>query len=298
MSQLLLLLPLMILVSCQGKASSDKEDEGGQKLERYDFLATAADSLFYDEVMKVVMVPTDTVVPFNQRIMAIARAFTGTPYVAATLETKGEEKLIVDLKKVDCTTFVEYVLAMALVAQENDADFGRMAYELQQLRYRNGVVFGYPSRLHYFTDWLINNEHQGYLTLISDSIGNASMDMEIDFMSTNPGFYTKLEDNPVLVEEIRLVEEDLSNHEMAYITKDSIEAKEHLMRDGDIIAFVTNIGGLDVSHTGFAFFQGERLHLLHASTRTNQVEISPVPLSQYLQDMTTVTGILVARPQC
>lgn len=83
---------------------------------------------------------------------------------------------------------------------------------------------------------------------------------------------------------------------MAYITKDSIQDREHLIVDGDIIAFVTTIEGLDVSHTGFACFQGERLYLLHASTRTNLVEISPVPLSQYLQNMATVSGILVARP--
>jgi hypothetical protein len=197
---------------------------------------------------------------------------------------------------VDCTTFVEYVLAMVHVSLGDGADFGRLAFELRPLRYRNGLVNGYPSRLHYFTDWLKNGERLGYLTLISDSIGNASMDADTDFMSSHPNFYPQLEKNPALIEKIRLVEEDMTGYDMRYITKDRIEEKEDLIADGDIIAFVTTIEGLDVSHTGFAFFQAGRLHLLHASTRTYQVEVSPVPLSQYLQNLTTVSGILVARP--
>ncbi|MCA1745472.1 MAG: DUF1460 domain-containing protein [Bacteroidales bacterium] len=292
----ILLLPLMFLVSCQGKASSGNGDGAGKKLQPHEFMATASDSLFFDEVMKEVLLPMDTAVPFNQRIIGTAKAFLGTPYVSGTLEQAVEEQLMVNLREVDCTTFVEYVLAMAHVAKDSGADLGRMAYEVQHLRYRDGVVKGYPSRLHYFTDWLKRHEQRGLLTLISDSIGNASMDMALDFMSTHPGFYPKLDKNPALVEKIRLVEEDMADSDMAYITKDRLEEMEPLIRDGDIIAFVTTIEGLDVSHTGFACFQEGRLHLLHASTRTNLVEVSPVPLSQYIQNRTTVSGILVARP--
>lgn len=296
MSRLFLLLPLMLLFSCQGRAASGTEDEARQKLQQHEFVATAADSLFYDEVMKQMQVPMNTAVPLKHRIIAIAKTFMGTPYVSATLESEGEEQLIVNLTKVDCTTFVEYVLAMSQVSQESEAPFGRLAYELQCLRYRNGVLNGYTSRLHYITDWLKSHERNGLLTLISDSIGHASMDMGINFMSTHPGFYPQLEKNPTFVEKIRLIEEDLAAYDLKYIPKDRIEDIEHLIADGDILAFVTTIEGLDVSHTGFAYFQEGRLHLLHASTRTNQVEVSPVPLSQYLQNRTTVSGILVARP--
>lgn len=296
MKRLLLLLPLMIVLSCQGRASSNRESEEVQTLQQHEFVATSNDSLFFDEAMKEVLVPTDSIVPLNERIMAFAKTFMGTPYVAATLETESDEQLIVNLREVDCTTFVEYVLAMAQVSQQNGADFGQLAFALQNWRYKNGVVDGYTSRLHYFTDWLKNHERKGWLTLISNSIGNATMDMGLDFMSAHPAFYAQLDNNPALVEKIRLVEQDLAAQKMAYITKDRISENEHGIRDGDIIAFVTTIDGLDVSHTGFAFFKEGRLHLLHASTRTNQVEITPVPLNQYLQKMGTVSGILVARP--
>lgn len=35
-------------------------------------------------------------------------------YVAHTLEVNDEEKLVVNFDEVDCTTFVEYVLALSL----------------------------------------------------------------------------------------------------------------------------------------------------------------------------------------
>ena len=41
-------------------------------------------------------------------------SFLKTPYVAHTLEVNDEEKLVVNFDEVDCTTFVEYVLALSL----------------------------------------------------------------------------------------------------------------------------------------------------------------------------------------
>ena len=46
--------------------------------------------------------------------------FLDIPYVAHTLEvTDGEEELIINCDEVDCTTFVEYTLAMALSPTED-----------------------------------------------------------------------------------------------------------------------------------------------------------------------------------
>lgn len=47
--------------------------------------------------------------------------FLKTPYVAHTLEVNEEEKLVVNFDEVDCTTFVEYVLALSLSPVKNGA---------------------------------------------------------------------------------------------------------------------------------------------------------------------------------
>ncbi|MFN2395822.1 MAG: N-acetylmuramoyl-L-alanine amidase-like domain-containing protein [Bacteroidales bacterium] len=227
-------------------------------------------------------------------IINTTQFFLNTPYTAHTLEIPGEEQLVVNLREMDCTTFVEYVVALTLLIQENRTDFERFTELLACVRYRDGIIDGYPSRLHYFTEWLQNNARKGILEIVSNELSNEPYNTDVSFMSSNTGLYRQLE-NPEYVSRIKETEKIISGYEMNFIPKDQILENESHIKDGDIIAFTTNITGLDVSHTGFAFYQNGRLYLLHASTRTNQVEISPVPLSDYLAPMSRVTGILVGR---
>jgi hypothetical protein len=65
---------------------------------------------------------------------------------------------------------------------------------------------------------------------------------------------------------------------------------------GDIIALVTNIEGLDVTHTGLVYDDGNGgKGLLHAST-SGGVIVSP-DLQRYVTNNRRQIGILVARPQ-
>jgi hypothetical protein len=260
-----------------------------------DLVAGQADSLFLEEVAGNLFSQMDASIPVGKRMIEAGMAFLGTPYVAATLETEGDEKLIINMQGVDCTTFVEYVAAMALCSRRGDINFGSFARELATIRYRGGVIDGYPSRLHYFIDWLKDNESKGYIDIISNTIGNEPMDTRVYFMTANPAFYPHLENNPANIEAMAGTEEAVSQYDMRYISKDAIDKKAGMIKDGDIIAFVTAIPGLDVSHTGLAIHLNGKLHLLHASLRSKEVEITPVPLSGYLKDMKNVKGIVVAR---
>lgn len=295
MNRILLFLTLIMLFSCKGPATNT--DSGGSEstVSSLSIITTSADSMVFDEIMRRFLVPLASTAPLNQRIIEAGRAFLGTPYVASTLEAEGDEKLIVNLKGVDCTTFVEYVTAMAISSQEGDIRFIDFARELAELRYRNGIIDGYTSRLHYFTDWLKENEKRGYLTIISDEIGNADMEKEVNFMTSNPQYYRQLQENPSYIETMAGIESSMFGYGMRYITKDVIEDKASLIHDGDIIAFVTTIKGLDVSHTGLALHQNGSLHFMHASLGSKQVEITGMPLSVYLQGLKNVSGILVAR---
>jgi hypothetical protein len=227
-------------------------------------------------------------------ILALSAKFMGTAYVAHTLEVKEPEQLVINLAGMDCTTFVEQMLAMALAIKQGDGSFEDFAQILACIRYRGGVIDGYPSRLHYFTEWLHDNAQKGLLDIVSNELGDQAFDSQVFFMTANPGSYRQLE-NPAFVEKMKEVEKTISAYEMNFIPKGKIKELENLIRNGDIIAFTTDIDGLDVSHTGFAIFQNGRLHLQHESLRTNKVEITPVPLSEYLAPMRRVKGILVGR---
>jgi hypothetical protein len=258
-------------------------------------IATKADSVIFEYIMSNIVNILLPPAPVSQRMIAAGTAFLGTPYVASTLESEGEERLVINLRGVDCTTLVEYVTAIAIRSRTNMNKFGDFADELTSLRYRGGAIDGYTSRLHYFTEWLKDNERKGYLTLVSDRIGNMPMDPEVNFMTSNPRHYRQLQENPALVKKMASIEKGMEGYDMRYLSKDRIEQNAHHIKNGDIIAFVTTVKGLDVSHTGIAIFQNERLHLLHASLGAGEVEITSRPLSEYLKDLRNVSGILVAR---
>ena len=72
---------------------------------------------------------------------------------------------IINCDEVDSdASFVEYALAMALCPQQGDEmQEGDFARNLQRIRYRDGKIDGYTSRLHYISDWINNAVRQGLL---------------------------------------------------------------------------------------------------------------------------------------
>ena len=229
-------------------------------------------------------------------MIAAGTHFLKTPYVAGTLEMEGEERLVVNLRGLDCTTFVENVLAISRMKSMGTSDWGTYLQNLEQIRYRDGRVQGYPSRLHYFTDWIRDNEKKGLVKDITPQLGGVSAVKEINFMGTHPELYPALAEEADLIA-IRATEMALSSKALSILPAAEVAAQERSLQDGDIIALATSIPGLDVTHTGIALTGADgRIHLLHASTE-GAVMISREPLSEYLSKIGKNTGIIVVRPQ-
>ncbi|SMC37423.1 N-acetylmuramoyl-L-alanine amidase-like domain-containing protein [Cellulophaga tyrosinoxydans] len=233
----------------------------------------------------------------GETMVAIGKTFLGTPYVAKTLEIGETESLVVNLHELDCTTFVENVLAFTLVKQSDSTSFNQFTKTLETIRYKNGVLNGYPSRLHYFTEWISNNQFKGIITDITAAIGGKVISKEINFMSTHRDLYPFLKDNDANLEKIKESENYLNSQEFCLLPQNEIAANEHLIQSGDIIALTTSIKGLDITHTGIATREKDgRIHLLHAST-SGEVKVSEEPLVDYLKGVKNNTGIMVARVQ-
>jgi hypothetical protein len=233
--------------------------------------------------------------PVGERVAGFGKLFLGLPYVAHTLELPGPEQLVVNLKELDCVTHVENALALAIAAGQ-DASYASFLRALERIRYRGGRLDGYTSRLHYFTDWIADNERKGVVRDITRELGGIPATREIGFMSTNRHAYRQLQEEPALVDSIRRVEAALNAREWYWIPQDRIEAVESRIQEGDVIGITTSIAGLDVSHTGLATWVNGRLHLLHAPDVGQPVEISRRPLAERIQGIRLQTGIVVARP--
>lgn len=243
--------------------------------------------------------------PLGTAIAGIARSFVGTPYTPGTLEQPGPERLVINLRELDCVTFVENVLALTAFVRRDGprllddpvAARARYATYLREIRYRGATVNGYPSRLHYFTDWLREGESAGRVQLVTVALGGTEVRDPIDFMSTHAAAYPALADSANLAA-IREVERRLNAAPPRVVLhKDLIAAVADSIRDGDVIAAGSTVPGLDVVHTGFAAWENGRLHLLHAPLKGTVVEISTLPLADRIRAIASQSGILVARPQ-
>ncbi|MDF0706764.1 N-acetylmuramoyl-L-alanine amidase-like domain-containing protein [Flagellimonas okinawensis] len=229
-------------------------------------------------------------------IALVGQSFLGTPYVEKTLEVGDTETLVVNFGGLDCTTFVENVMAFSLMLQNQQKDFEEFTENLETVRYRNGDLDGYPSRLHYFTEWIRNNEKKGLVKDITAELGGVELEKPINFMGTHRNLYPFLASDENF-EAMLTVEKQIAKEKLCYLPKDQIESKEHLIKSGDVLALATSIKGLDVTHTGIAIHQPDgRLHLLHASSKNGEVEISELPLADYLKNIKSNIGIIVARP--
>ncbi len=242
-------------------------------------------------------------VPAGEAIVRLGESFVGTPYRAGTLEAPGPEHVVVNLRELDCVTFVETVIALTrFVRQDGVAALGdslaaRARYEtyLRAIRYRAGILEGYASRLHYFSDWLAENAAAGHVDIVTASLGGTADPRPLTFMTSHADAYPALSDSVTLVT-LQVVEARLNaGPQRQVIPKDSIAGIVNGIHNGDIIAAATTVAGLDVSHTGFAIWKNGELHLMHAPLTGSPVEISPLPLAERIKGISSQWGIMVAR---
>lgn len=235
----------------------------------------------------------------DNKILFFAREFLGTPYVAHTLDRNKKESLVINTSELDCTTYVENVIALSLCANRGEKSYNDFRKQLQQLRYSNGIV-SYFNRLHYFTSWIEDNEKKGYVTKIQSNKApfTAIQKLNVYYMSKNFKSYAMLRDYSACPPEIKATEKSLTGRTYRYIPKASI-SNTKLMRqtihDGDIIAILTSKKGLDTSHIGIAVWHKDGLHLLNASQIHKKVVEEPMTLRTYMKKHPTQTGIRVCR---
>ena len=233
----------------------------------------------------------------NERLLFFAKSFIGTPYKGGTLDACENETLIVRTDSLDCTTYVETVLALYLSSFNDNPGYDDFSESLRYIRYRGGVIDGYASRLHYFSDWASDNEKKGILREVTQEGEHDVRICSLNYMTTHSNLYRQLKDNDSLVSEISKVEKSWIDYKMPYIPKNVLNSSkdDSPVEDGDILALTTNVSGLDVLHLGFALWIDGRLHLLHASSLHGKVIIDTSTIFNYLKNRNKHTGIRVLR---
>lgn len=243
--------------------------------------------------------------PLGTAAARVGELAVGTPYEPFTLEAylkaggspPRTEPLTLWLTRFDCVSLVESCLAIArLAGGEEPPTWEAFGREMERMRYRGGEREGYASRLHYFSEWILDGARRGLLRDLGEELGGVEDARPLRFMSSHPGSYPALRDPQVLAA-IAEMERRLDCCPRRVVPTARIPEVESRIRTGDVLAFATSIEGLDVTHSAFAYRDPEGvLRVLHAPLSGGVVEVTRATLPEYVAGIRRATGILVARP--
>lgn len=242
-------------------------------------------------------------VPLSGAVARVGELALGTPYQPGTLDaylnvgSAAAEPLTVHLDRFDCVTLVESCLAAARAARLGEhTGWPEFLRQIERMRYRDGLRGGYASRLHYFSEWIADNERRGLVRNLGEELGGVEDARPLRFMSEHRSSYPALSDDGVFTA-IAARERRLDGTVRWLIPTARIAGVADRIHTGDVLAFATAIPGLDVTHTGLAYRDAAgTLRVLHAPLSGGAVEVSRTTLPEYVAAIRRSTGILIARP--
>ena len=238
----------------------------------------------------------------ESQVLWFGRKFLSRPYIAHTLERNKAERLVINTRELDCTTFTENVMALELCRRAGRTSFRDFCQYLRNLRYEKGRAIDYTTRNHYFTGWINSNVAYGYFTEIAqpEQIFSATQTVFVDYMTKHPNSYKMIRETPDYLPAIAEMEQRLSGGTYRYIPKAALRNTNtpelrNAIHDGDIVVILTNKPGLDTQHITIAHWVGDELHVMHASSIKKKVIDDPLSLYDYLQRQKTATGVRIVR---
>ena len=238
--------------------------------------------------------------PIGDLIGRIAMELNGTPYVGFTLEvSKDTESCVVNLKGLDCVTFFEDALCMARMLKRGKSSPDALLAEVQYTRYRGGKMGDFTTRLHYTTDWFVDNEKKGVVKILTPELPGAEpFTQKVGIMSQRPQNYRQLKAHPELIPAIRRFENEINARSMKYLPMSKLAAATHLLQTGDIVGVATSEQGIDIAHTGLCIKDDRGIvHFMDASSsKKNMKVVLEEDISKCLNWSPKLTGVMFARP--
>lgn len=227
------------------------------------------------------------------------KKFEGVPYGAGMVPA-GPGVTLVNVEQMDCVTFIEHFVGLALTRREmrfyperyntNEDIFNLFVKKLNLVRYYGGVNCTWDDRINYFTDGLNHLKSYKLVKNVAE-INGEPFNKKINYMSLNKNKFAGIEN----WEKVRKKEAEMTRARPHYYPLETIDRYRAVAKTGDIVALATSVEGLDVSHCGFIEAEDGEVFLTHASS-VKKFLVVKQNLCDYLEKRTTITGIFVFRP--
>lgn len=211
----------------------------------------------------------------GELIERLSARLLGTPYGANMLvgSATEPEQLVVDLRRVDCFTYLDY-----LDAGSRSADRDQFLTNLVTTRYIDGRV-EFAQRKHFFTDWA--GRERLAATDITASLSPAAV--------TTTKHLNAKADGGLYLPGVPVVDRAIT-----YIPSAAVDGGvSAALRTGDYLGAYTPEAGLDVTHVGIIVATPAGPVFRNASSLAANNQVVDTPLTDYLR---TVPGIVVLRP--
>lgn len=208
----------------------------------------------------------------EKKLLNISNEFLEVKYVANVLigSLGKKEQLVIDLSKLDCFTFIDYIESM-----KNSNDFEMFKKQLINLRYKNSII-SFKNRNHFFTDWIEENSFSNITSKLSTKTIKVKK-------------YLNRKDS----ENFYLDGIDIKEREIEYLQSKFLD-KNILTKliTGDYIGIYSNKKGLDVSHTGVIIKKDSKVYFRHASSKKNSRKVVDELFLDYIKK---TPGFIVLR---
>lgn len=226
--------------------------------------------------------------PFSQRIAQVSERALGTPYFLGPLgEGPGapyDAKPLIDLTRVDCVTFCEQTLALALAKNYPEA-----VRILQNIRYKQGKI-AMEYRNHYFmADWVPNNRW-----LVKDITASLPGAQPLTRTISHRTLFANQGFKGIQVQE---PDRTLTVH---YIPDTALDKVLPRLQSGDIGVFIQDMPGIFASHTGFMIQNAQGKMVFRNATSIGPKQVTDLPwpeLLSYLTQSKRVIGMAFVRPE-
>lgn len=214
----------------------------------------------------------------------IAAKLVGVPYVPVTkLDSIGEPQIRLD--GFDEFSFVNTVAALAKTATSPGHTRPKdLEIMLERLVFRRGEANGFPSRMMYGGDWVVDNRSRGNIKEITEDYSDNFKTKSLEWVTRHRDEYAALKDSDTF-ERQKMVEFGYRTFKIPHMKRESADWKQIApeLTEGDLIMILTNQPDKDIWEMGYLVKRDDGMHLVHASESEGKVVEEPEVLGRYIK---------------
>ncbi len=214
----------------------------------------------------------------------IAAKLTGVAYVPISKEDSvGHAEIRLD--GFDEFAFVNMVAALAKTA--TSPGYARpkdLEIMLEKLTFRHGEADGFPTRMMYGGDWIVDNRARGNVKELTENYSEHFKTKSLDWVGRHRDEFAALKDSATY-ERLRMVEFGYRTFKIPHMKRESSDWKQvnPEIQDGDLIMLLSPQPDMDVWEMGYVVRRDDGLHFIHASERDGKVVEESEPLGRYIK---------------